>query len=102
MNSLIESKQTEIAELCQKYKVLKIELFGSATGDDFDPDKSDLDFLVQFQPMPPVEYANSFFGLQSALQDLFNRSIDLVELNTIHNPYFLQSIESNRVVLYAA
>lgn len=102
MNSLIESKHTQIAELCQKYRVLRIELFGSATGEDFDPDQSDLDFLVQFQQMPPVEYANSFFGLRAALQSLFNRSIDLVELNTIRNPYFLKSIRDNRVVLYAA
>jgi predicted nucleotidyltransferase len=102
MNEIIKSQQTKIVEICQQYKVKKIELFGSAAGDNFDPKQSDLDFLVQFQQMPPVEYANNFFGLRTALQNLFNRSIDLVELNSIRNPYFLQAIESKRVVLYAA
>ena len=100
MNSKIENHQSEIAAICEKYRVVKIELFGSATRDDFDPNQSDLDFLVELQPRPPVEYANSFFCLRWALQDLFQKSIDLVEANSITNPYFRQSIELNRVVLY--
>jgi uncharacterized protein len=101
MNNIIASKQEKIIKLCQKYRVFKIELFGSATGDNFNPETSDLDFLVQFKPMSPVEYADSFFELRESLEKLFNRSIDLVELATISNPYFLQKIESSRVVLYA-
>ncbi|CBN55573.1 MULTISPECIES: nucleotidyltransferase family protein [Kamptonema] len=99
---ILESKQVQLTEFCQHYRVLKMELFGSATGDNFDEEKSDLDFLVQFTPMSPVEYANCFFGLREALNKLFNRSIDLVEINSIRNPYFLQSIEKSRVILYAA
>lgn len=100
MNSIIKKNQSQIAAICEKYRVVKIELFGSAIRDDFDPNQSDLDFLVEFQPMPPVEYANSFFGLRWALQDLFQKSIDLVEANSITNPYFREAIELNRVVLY--
>jgi predicted nucleotidyltransferase len=61
--------------------------FGSAARDDFDPESSDLDFLVEFEPMSPREYADSFFGLLEDLERLFGQRIDLLEPEPIENPY---------------
>jgi predicted nucleotidyltransferase len=79
-----------------------IELFGSAVGNRFNPATSDLDFLVDFDSTPPAESARCYFGLLFALQDLFGRNVDLVETVAIRNPYFLQSVAKDWVVLYAA
>ncbi|HEY9702253.1 MAG TPA: nucleotidyltransferase domain-containing protein [Allocoleopsis sp.] len=101
MNTIIKNHHTQIIQFCQQYGVKKIELFGSGNTDQFDLETSDLDFLIEFKSMSPVEYSRNFFNLKYALQDLFNRSIDLVEIHTINNPYFLKSINSNRVILYS-
>ena len=61
-----------------------------------------MDFLVEFVDMSPSEHANAYFGLLSALEVLFKRHVDLVELKAINNPYFLEAVEESRTMLYAA
>ena len=102
MNQLILEKKTEIESLCKQFHVKRLDLFGSATTNAFDSEKSDVDFLVVFDDMEPSEHANAYFGLLSALKDLFERHVDLVELKAIDNPYFLEAVEESRTVLYAA
>jgi predicted nucleotidyltransferase len=102
MVSIIESKREELARLCVRYHVCRLELFGSAAGQRFDPSRSDLDFLVEFRDVPPGEHADCYFGLLEALESLFGRRIDLVEAKAIDNPYFLAGIGLEREVLYAA
>jgi predicted nucleotidyltransferase len=82
--------------------VERLDLFGSATRDDFDLESSDLDFLVELRPMPPAEHADCFFGLLEALERLFGRPVDLVEPAGIANPYVRSSIEPSRQVVYEA
>jgi predicted nucleotidyltransferase len=79
-----------------------LELFGSAANGRFDATASDLDFLVEFEPLSPADRADAYFGLLAALQDLFQRDIDLVEAEAINNPYFRQTVQAGRTVLYAA
>jgi predicted nucleotidyltransferase len=102
LNTLIESKHAELVELCRQYKVRQLELFGSAVGPRFNAATSDLDFLVEFETVPYGESARRYFGLLFALEDLFERHVDLVETEAISNPYFLRAIAKDRVVLYAA
>ena len=102
MDSQIEAHGEELNRLCQRYQVSRLELFGSAAGERFDTECSDLDFLVEFVPLSPPEHANSYFSLLEALQDLFQRPIELVELKAIRNPYFQSSVDRTRVLLYAA
>ena len=61
---------------------------------------SDLDFVVEFEPLPPGVYANTYFGLLEALQQLFDRPVDLVVESAIKNPYFLEAVEATRTLLY--
>jgi len=83
-------------------RVQRIELFGSAAGSSFDPDKSDLDFLVTFQELGFNQYADAYFGVLEDLQRLFQRPVDLVVDSAIQNPYFRQAVESTRILIYAA
>ena len=98
----IEERRAELAELCRRRHVLRLSLFGSATRDDFDPQRSDLDFLVDFESLPPGQYADAFFGLLQSLERLFGREVDLVVASAIRNPYFRQSIDQTKTLLYAA
>jgi len=102
MLSLIKKKRAQLIDLCRLFKVKRLELFGSATGDHFDPTKSDLDFLVEFEPSAPAEHARRYFGLLASLRDTFGRKVDLVEIRAVRNPYFKEDIESTKVVIYGA
>lgn len=102
MDQLIEEKRNDLIRLCAKYRVRRLELFGSALTDRFDSQTSDLDFLVEFLPLQPGEYADAYFGLLEALRELFQRNVDLVMTGAIKNRYFLESINRGRTVLYAA
>jgi len=99
--ALLESKREQIVALCRQYQVRCLEVFGSAASEPFDAQTSDLDFLVGFHPLRPGERADAYFGLLEALEDLFQRPVDLVMPRAITNPYFLQAIERSREVLYA-
>ena len=102
MNRLIEEKRDDLIRLCAKYRVRRLELFGSALTDRFNSRASDLDFLVEFLPLQPGEYADAYFGLLEGLHELFQRNVDLVMAGAIKNRYFLESINRRRTVLYAA
>ena len=102
MIAQIEEHRAELAELCRRHHVLRLAVFGSATRDDFDPQRSDLDFLVDFESLPPGQYADAFFGLLQSLERLFGRQVDLVVASAIRNPYFRQSIDQTKTLLYAA
>ena len=102
MNSIVQDKAREVAALCQRRHVERLSLFGSATTSSFDPSSSDLDFLVEFGPLPPARHAECYFGLREDLELLFGRPVDLVEPGPIRNPYFRQAVEQSQVLLYGA
>lgn len=103
MIALIEDNRKAIERLCRQYRVQRLEVFGSALTDKhFDAKNSDLDFLVEFLSLQPGEHADAYFGLLEMLQDMFGRHIDLVMTRAIKNPYFLESVNKCREVIYAA
>jgi predicted nucleotidyltransferase len=103
MVNAIEEHHSELVRLCEKYRVRKLEVFGStATGEGFDPQTSDLDFLVEYQPLESDGYASADFGLLEELQKLFDCPVDLVMTRAIRNKYFLRGIASSRTTVYAA
>ena len=101
MNPMIEAKADELKQLCRRYHVQRLELFGSAAEDNFNPSLSDLDFLVQFEPCSPSEHYERYFGLLESLQALFGRQIDLVEAGAMRNPYFIRRVNRSRTPIYA-
>ena len=102
MNTLVHEKLEEVVGLCRRNSVRRLALFGSAVRDDFEPDRRDLDFLVDFEPLPPARHADAYFGLLADLGTLFERRIDLVESAALRNPYRRREIESTQVLLHVA
>jgi predicted nucleotidyltransferase len=98
----VEEQAKTIEELCRRFHVRRLELFGSGASGGFSPQSSDLDFLVEFKTLQPGEYADAYFGLLEELQRLFRRRVDLVVARSVRNPYLLESIERSKPLLYAA
>ena len=98
----VEERADELKRLCIQYGVRRLYLFGSASTGLYDPDESDLDFLVEFRPAARNAYADAYFGLLEALGRLFERPVDLVVESAIRNPYFLRSVEQTRTAIYEA
>ena len=96
----IEEHADELRRLCVRYGVQRLDLFGSASTGRHDPEGSDLDFLVEFQPKALTAYADAYFGLLEALGQRFGRPVDLVVESAISNPYFLKSVERTRTPIY--
>jgi predicted nucleotidyltransferase len=102
MEATIAQNSHRITELCRRYRVRRLEVFGSAASDGFDPQRSDVDFLVEFEPLAEGLHADAYFGLRESLEELLSRPVDLVMTRAIRNPYFLEAIEPTRTLLYAA
>lgn len=101
MNALVEQKLPELERVCRRRHVRRMELFGSAAIGSFDPARSDLDFLVSFEDLAVGEYAEAYFGLLEDLEKLFQRPVDLVAETAFRNPYFQQSVDATRTLVYA-
>lgn len=102
MQPLIETSREQLVQLCREHHVRRLEVFGSAARADFDLASSDLDFLVEFEPIAPVEYAEAYFSLKAALEVLFMRSVDLITPASLSNPYFRASLAASSERVYAA
>ena len=102
MIEAIEERRESVSDLCRRFHVERLDIFGSAASDGFDEEASDLDFLVVFQRVESMSPADQFFGLLSELQGLFGRDVDLLTRQSLRNPYFIRSVEQTRRLLYAA
>lgn len=98
----VRAQLSAITELCRKHRVRRLFLVGSAVGSSFDPAKSDIDFLVDFEPQERRGLDDVYFLLQSDLERLLNRPVDLIEAHTLRNPYLIASINRTKQMLYAA
>jgi hypothetical protein len=103
IDPLVSQHIDDIAELCRRYQVRRLDLFGSAATERFDPQSSDLDFLVTYLPdADPDPWFRKYLELQQALTELLGRPVDLVFDQPFRNPYFAQAVEETRTPLYAA
>ena len=102
MDRILEEHRGALAEVCGRHGVRRLEVFGSAATERFDPRRSDLDFLVQFDPASPAVMAERYFGLLEDLGTLFGMPVDLVMDTAIRNPFFRQAVDESRTLLYAA
>jgi uncharacterized protein len=102
MISLIEQHRHEIAELCRRYRVRRLEIFGSAASGEFDPVRSDIDLFYEFDESDISDIADRFFDLKDQLEALLGRKVDLVSARDAKNPYFLKEANRHRQTLYAA
>ncbi len=98
----LESRMDALRELCRKHNVARLLVYGSVVRDDFDPDRSDIDFLVEFLPSLGRFYFDTYLDLKENLEGLFGRPVDLGTPDAIRHPYVLRSISNDQELLYAA
>ena len=97
----LDSYIDEINRLCENHKVRQLFAFGSVLNSKFTND-SDVDFVVDFNTSDPIEYAENYFALKFALEELLNRPIDLMEQKAIRNKYLALSINNSKKIIYEA
>ena len=102
MHPLITASHAEIAALCRQYSVKRLEVFGSVLREDFDPQKSDVDVIVEFELSPQGNGLRHYFDFKTQLERLFKRPVDLVELSAMENTRLKRVIERTKVPVYAA
>lgn len=102
MTKIIEDNKEQLVALCKKYRVAELDVFGSAATGDFDPARSDIDFLVEFQKTVVRDRFDNFFNLLDELKQLFGRDIDLVEPGGMRNPYFIEMVNRTKRRFYVA
>jgi len=102
MTFIVEKNKDRLFELCRKYHVVQLDIFGSAATDEFNSETSDIDFLVLFDSGLKQGRFDNFFSLLAELKTLFGRNIDLVEPQGLKNPYFIEQVNKTRKKIYAA
>ncbi|MFZ4725428.1 MAG: nucleotidyltransferase family protein [Paludibacter sp.] len=96
---LIDKNIDKINSLCKEYSVKQLFVFGSVLTSKFNK-KSDIDIIVDFEDIDLYKYADNYFDLKTALENVFNRDVDLLEEKAIKNPYLKQSIDSTKQLIY--
>lgn len=101
MNRLIKKSLAEIIASCEKHNVKSLELFGSASRNDFNQ-KSDVDFLYEFDDtkIDELKYADNYFEFLFSLEDILGRKIDLLPKKKTRNPYLANRIDSEKIKIY--
>lgn len=103
MSPDLSPHRAAIAEICRRFHVRRLELFGSAArGADFDPGRSDIDLLVTWEPGHDAPEFAAVMALQDALEGLLGRRVDLAMASAVRNPYLRARIEASRLPLHGA
>ena len=102
MNPLIQQNLSQVADLCGRFGVEALDVFGSAASDAPLTPPNDLDFLVEFSQADSGSLFHRYFGLMEALEQLFDRKIDLVSAVASTNPYFIASVNQSLQPVYAS
>lgn len=95
----LQKYSTDINKLCSLHKVKSLYAFGSVLSGRFG-NNSDIDLIVDFEPVDIDLYADNYYDLKFSLQDILQRKIDLLEAKAIKNPFFLKTINKQRQLLY--
>jgi uncharacterized protein len=102
MQLILENRKEDLKRICKELKIKRLYAFGSVVSEKFN-DKSDVDFLISFADNLTVEeYTNNYFLLHYKLRALFDREIDIVTERTLSNPYFIESINETKELIYEA
>ncbi|MFC6097146.1 nucleotidyltransferase family protein [Flavobacterium qiangtangense] len=96
---LIEDNKQKLIQLCIKYNVKELYLFGSILTKKFNKD-SDIDMLIQFSKIELKDYFDNYMDFKESLENLFKREIDLVENQAIKNPVFRKIVDREKQLIY--
>lgn len=101
MQKLLADNISNIRKLCENHHVKSLFAFGSVCTEQFN-DKSDIDLLISFKPLDYGDYADNYFELAEKLEEVFRRSVDLVTDKSLSNPYFIESVDQTKKLIYGA
>lgn len=101
MNAVALLDREAIVRACRRFGVARLRVFGSAVTDEFDPERSDFDFFVDFQPQV-VDLLGNYLGLAAELEKITGRKVDLVMTDAVENPYFAAEASRSAQDVYAA
>ena len=99
--NLIELHINDISRICNLHNVKHLYAFGSVLTNKFDND-SDIDLVVDFKNVELNKYADNYYDLKYSLEKVLKRQIDLLEESAIKNPYFKQTLNSTKKLIYGA
>lgn len=102
MHPLIQTHRDTIVALCRQYGVRRLDVFGSVLREDFNPERSDVDVVAEFEPGKLGGNFDRYLGFKTALEQLFARPVDVVELQALRNTRLRRHIELSKVPVYAA
>jgi len=102
MVAMLEDRLGAIRAACERFHVVRLDAFGSALRDDFEPGRSDVDLLVDFGAMSPLEKPDAYFGLLDELRATLGSDVDLVMVGALKNRYIREDVDRTKQVLYAA
>lgn len=103
MLPLIEMHRNDIADICRRFHVSRLDVFGSAArGSDFDPARSDVDLLVTYESSTSRPTLEEYFAFREQLEAVFGHPVDLVMVGAVRNPYVRADIERSRELVYEA
>lgn len=100
MEAQLVARRDQIAELCRRHGVCRLEVFGSAVDATFDPQHSDYDFIARFVPAPDMSLGRRFLGFGDALEAMLGRKVDLMTDHEIENPFLRAAVNATRTLLY--
>lgn len=102
MIAVLEDRLEAIRAACERFGVARLDVFGSVLRDDFEPGRSDIDFLVDFGPMSPYDKPDAYFGLLDELRAIFDAEVDLMMVGALKNRYIRDDVNRTKQSLYAA
>jgi hypothetical protein len=104
MVTAIAERQDEIASLCERFGVRRLEVFGSAASEEqFDPRTSDVDLIVEFEPGCDLgPWLERYFAFRNALSEVVGYPVDLVMSSAMKNRHFIREANRTRKLIYAA
>lgn len=101
VENLVSKNREALKSLCDAQEVRELGLFGSAVTDSFDPERSDLDFIVEFDHTDRPGVADRYMNLAKGLECIFHRKVDLITKRSLKNPFFLGAVNRTKEILYA-
>lgn len=96
----LDAYRSQVIELCQSLSVRRLELVGSAAREDFDPESSDIDVLIEFKGNHAL--FDRYFDLKYGLESIFGRKVDVIQSGAAKNPHLRASLEHDRIAIYEA
>jgi len=96
----ISQNSEEFKNLCKIHRVKYIFAFGSSISDDFNPESSDIDLLIEIDDPDPIGRGEKLLSVWDLLEKFFKRKVDLLTESSIHNPYLRKSIDATKILIY--